>query len=72
MGLKTLRSQLLPLDFQGSERWKISGISSGLSESLQFAEFESQMEISPLNSSCIFKLKKKSLHERYEKVDHYT
>lgn len=72
MSLKTLRSQLLPLEFQGSERWEISGISSGLSESLQFAEFESQMEISPLNSSYIFKCKKRCLHERYERVDHYT
>lgn len=41
--------------------WETSGISSGLPESQQFAEFESDRELPFINRSYIFKYKKKNV-----------
>lgn len=48
------------LELQGSAGKPLQ-ISSGLPEGLQLAELESQMKISPLNRSSIFKCKKKNV-----------
>lgn len=70
MSLKTL-STSNPLELQGSVGKPLQ-ISSGLPEGLQLAELESQMKISPLNRSSIFKCKKKKcMLEWWEGVDHY-
>lgn len=54
MSLKTLRCQLQPQDLQGLECSEISGISTELPESLQFAQFKFQVEISPLTAATFF------------------